>query len=115
MVAVDAASGGCLGLVAGSVYIRKGRIKTPHAKRALEDKESRRWIDTAVQAKSVLAEAATVTIVADRESDVYAELGDAARRQCPSADARDARSRRGGRRHPVEGGGGAAVRGNAPP
>ncbi|AGA10946.1 IS4 family transposase [Sinorhizobium meliloti] len=72
MVAVDAASGGCLGLVAGSVYIRKGRIKTPHAKRALEDKESRRWIDTAVQAKSVLAEAATVTIVADRESDVYA-------------------------------------------
>lgn len=73
MMAVDAASGGCLGLVAGSVYTRKGRIKTPHAKRALKDKESRRWIDTAVQARSVLAEAATVTIVADRESDIYAE------------------------------------------
>jgi hypothetical protein len=73
MVAVDAASGSCLGLVAGRVYTRHGRVKTPHAKRSLKDKESRRWIDTASQAKTVLAKAATVTIVADRESDIYAE------------------------------------------
>ncbi|WP_258582275.1 IS4 family transposase [Mesorhizobium sp. AR02] len=73
MVAIDAVSGGCLGLVAGSVYTRKGRVETPHAKRSLKDKESRRWIDTALQARSVLAKAATVTIVADRESDIYAE------------------------------------------
>lgn len=73
MVAVDATSGSCLGLVAGSIYTRNGRVETPHAKRALKDKESSRWIDTAVQAKSVLAKAETVTIVADRESDIYAE------------------------------------------
>jgi Transposase DDE domain len=73
MVAVDALSGSCLGLVAGSIYTRKGRVGTPHAKRALKDKESRRWIDTAVEARSVLAKAATVTVVADRESDVYTE------------------------------------------
>jgi hypothetical protein len=73
MVAVDAANGSCLGLVAGSVYTRKGRIEIPHAKRPLEDKESRRWIDTGEAAKPVLAAAAVVTVVADRESDIYAE------------------------------------------
>jgi hypothetical protein len=73
MVAVDADNGSCLGLVAGSVYTRQGRIETPHAKRPLEDKESRRWIDTAEAAKPVLAAAAVVTVVADRESDIYTE------------------------------------------
>jgi hypothetical protein len=31
MVAVDAVGGGCLGLVAGCVYTRQGRVSTPHA------------------------------------------------------------------------------------
>jgi hypothetical protein len=73
MVAVDAENGGCLGLVGGSVYTRQGRIRTPHGERALEDKESQRWIETARDAKTVLAQAACVTVVADRESDIYAE------------------------------------------
>lgn len=73
MVAVDAVNGSCLGLVGGCVYTRKGRVTTPHAKRSLKDKESRRWIDTAVQAKTVLASATLITGVADRESDIYAE------------------------------------------
>ena len=71
MVAVDADNGACLGLVAGSVYTRKGRVEVPHAKRKLADKESRRWIDTAAAAKTVLAQAACVTVVGDRESDIY--------------------------------------------
>jgi hypothetical protein len=73
MLAVDAAKCTCLGLVGGSVYTRAGRITVPHGKRALEDKESRRWLETAATAKTVLAEAACVTVVADRESDIYAE------------------------------------------
>jgi hypothetical protein len=73
MLALDADTSGCLGLVAGSVYTRNGRVQTPHAKRTLENKESRRWIETAHTAKAVLAEAACVTVVADRESDIYAE------------------------------------------
>ena len=73
MLAVDAENGDCLGLVVGSIYTRQGRITTPHAKRRLEDKESRRWIDTAAAAKQVLAQATHVTVVADRESDIYAE------------------------------------------
>jgi hypothetical protein len=73
MVAVDAANGSCLGLVAGCVYTRTGRVERPHAERPLEDKESRRWIETGEAAKPVLAAAAAVTVVADRESDIYAE------------------------------------------
>jgi len=73
MLALDATTGSCLGLVAGAVYTRNGRVQTPHAQRALEDKESRRWLDTASAAKRVLASAACVTVVADRESDIYAE------------------------------------------
>jgi hypothetical protein len=44
---------------------------TPHHHRPLAERESVRWIDTAQQAKSVLASAAMVTVVADREADIY--------------------------------------------
>jgi hypothetical protein len=72
MLALDADTGSCLGLVAGRVWTRKGRITIPHDKRALEDRESDRWIGTGVAGKEVLANAAMVTIVGDRESDFYA-------------------------------------------
>ena len=73
MLAVDAETRGCLGLVAGRLWTRSGRRIAWHGKRSLADKESERWLSTAEAAKSVLAEAATVTVVADRESDIYAE------------------------------------------
>lgn len=72
MAAVDAASGALLGLLAGQVYTRGGRVDVPHAERALEDKESRRWVETPLKAKPALAEAARVTFISDREGDVYA-------------------------------------------
>ena len=50
-----------------------GRRRIDHAKRLLADKESERWLSTAEAAKSILADAASVTVVADRESDIYAE------------------------------------------
>jgi hypothetical protein len=71
MVAVDADNASCLGLVGGAVYTRGGRVTSPHAKRKLKDKESRRWIDTGDQAKTTLALAAIVTVVHDREGDIY--------------------------------------------
>ena len=37
MAAVDADNGSCLGLVTGSIYNRKGRVRVSHAKRALKD------------------------------------------------------------------------------
>lgn len=72
MLAVDADDGAVLGLVGGQVVTRQSDVDTSHAKRVLADKESSRWVTTAEQAKEVLAEARTITIVNDREGDFYA-------------------------------------------
>jgi hypothetical protein len=72
MMAVDADSGSCLGLVGGKVWTRKGDVTTPHGKRSLANKESSRWPTTAAQGKDVLAEAGTITVIDDREGDFYA-------------------------------------------
>ena len=72
MIGVDADSGALLGLVGGRIWTRQGEVTTPHAERPLEEKESERWVATARQARQVLAEAAMVTLVSDRESDFYA-------------------------------------------
>ena len=72
MLAVDAVNGSCLGLVTGRIWTRKGRIVIPHGQRRLEDKESERWVATGEQAKKVLSGAAMVTVVGDRENDLYA-------------------------------------------
>ena len=73
MVAVDADDAGLLGLVSGRVWTRQGRVSVPHGKRPLSERESERWLTTAQAAKSVLRQAACVTVIADRESDIYAE------------------------------------------
>jgi len=73
MIAVDAMSGACLGLVGGEVWNRPGVNPIPHRERPLEERESMRWLDAAAQAKQVLKLAAMVTVVDDRESDIYAK------------------------------------------
>jgi hypothetical protein len=72
MLGVDADSGICLGLVAGKLWNRKDVVKTSHNNRSLAEKESRRWIETAQAAKDVLAQAAMITVIGDREEDFYA-------------------------------------------
>jgi len=71
MIAVDADSHACLGLVGGDVRTRDGVVTEHHRDRPLSERESRRWVETAERAKHVLAPAAMVTVVADRESDIY--------------------------------------------
>lgn len=71
MVAVDAETGSCLGLLTGSIYNREARVTVEHAKRELEDKESKRWGETFEAAKPIVAGASMVTAVSDRESDIY--------------------------------------------
>jgi len=73
MLALDAKTAGCLGLVGGRIWTRRGRVKVAHQKRRTENKESHRWITTAEQGKAVLAAAAQVTVIADRESDIFAQ------------------------------------------
>jgi hypothetical protein len=78
MLVVDAANGSCLGLVGGKVWTRKGRRTVSHDLRDLSDKESQRWIATAQAARPLLARAAMVTVLGDRESDIFALYASAA-------------------------------------
>ena len=78
MLAVDAENGSCLGLLSGQVWTRKGRRTISHDLRDLSDKESQRWITTAQAAKPLLAKAAMVTALGDRESDIFALYASAA-------------------------------------
>jgi hypothetical protein len=94
MIAVDAVSQDCLGLVGGTLWSRKEEVQAKPVKRSageskktegkgrkrkrkrssgrpLAEKESRHWVETAQKAKAVLSQAAMVTMVADREADIY--------------------------------------------
>src|SRR5882757_3598966 len=72
MLAVDAENGICLGLLSGQVWTRGARRTVSHDRRDLSDKESQRWISTALAAKPLLAGATMVTSLGDRESDIFA-------------------------------------------
>src|SRR5271165_2197632 len=73
MIAVDAPTGACLGLVGGEVWTRDGVVETEARERPLSERESMRWLDASEQAKTVLQSAKMVTVVGDRESDIYAQ------------------------------------------
>jgi hypothetical protein len=70
-LAVDAEGGGIIGLAGGAVWRRHGKVTTGRRQRHLGDKESRRWIDLARESASALEAAGLVTVIGDRESDIY--------------------------------------------
>lgn len=71
VLAVDAEAQACLGLVDALVW-RRTRSKAKNYKQLpIEEKESYRWVKGGAQAKAVLAEAAMVTVIDDREGDIY--------------------------------------------
>jgi hypothetical protein len=71
VIAVDADHGGILGMVGAEVINRiKGRVEDRKTRPA-DEKESRRWLAGAETAGDVLAEAAMITMVEDREGDIY--------------------------------------------
>lgn len=78
MLAVDADDGTCLGLLSGQIWTRTGRRTVSHDLRELSDKESQRWISNVIAAKALLAGAAMVTVLGDRESDIFALYASAA-------------------------------------
>lgn len=78
LLAVDADNGTCLGLLTGEVWTREGRRTVSHDSRELSDKESQRWSATALGAKPLLASATGVTLLGDRESDIFALYASAA-------------------------------------
>ena len=71
ILAVDASHGGIIGLAGGQVWRRLGKVTQNCRERAIEDKESRRWIDAARSSAQTLKAADMVTVVCDREGDIY--------------------------------------------
>jgi hypothetical protein len=73
VIAVDAVEGTLLGLVAADFFMREGGQRAQRHARGFAEKESRRWLEAAERAAS-LASAAQVTVVADREGDIYEDF-----------------------------------------
>jgi hypothetical protein len=71
-LAVDAEGGAILGLVHACFLSRQDGRAADRKKRPVEDKESQRWLDVAARAADVCATARSITVVADREADIFA-------------------------------------------
>lgn len=72
VLAVEVGSEALLGLVSMQVWNRQGGGKgSTRRKRATDAKESQRWIEGMRQAGEVLAQAASITVLSDREGDMY--------------------------------------------
>lgn len=72
VLAVEVGSEALLGLVSMQVWNRSGGGKrSTRRERATDAKESQRWIDGVRQAGEVLAQAASITGLCDREGDMY--------------------------------------------
>jgi hypothetical protein len=74
VLAIDADSGALLGLAGMQIWTRQGPASADYRRQPIEEKESYRWIEGAARAKSALASAAMVTVIGERESDIYEEF-----------------------------------------
>lgn len=81
LLVLDAASSACLGFGAIHTWIRewstepvaKKKTSRGYQKLLIEEKESYRWLSTATSAKHNFTKAKMLTIIADRESDIFEE------------------------------------------
>ena len=72
VIAVDADDGAMLGLIGNTFLTREGGGRGARKQRGIEEKESKRWLIGAGSAAALLeAGAASVTVVEDREGDIY--------------------------------------------
>jgi Transposase DDE domain len=77
-VAIDADGGGMIGLVGAQLINRTNPKVIARRERDVDAKESRRWLAATEEAGEVLSGAAMITVVADRESDIYDQFA-----RCP--------------------------------
>ena len=75
VIAVDALEGTLLGLVDARLLVREGGKRAQRKERDFAQKEGRRWLEGAERAAGLAAAgAARVTVVADREGDIYEDF-----------------------------------------
>lgn len=55
---------------------KKDKVSRNYKQQAIEEKESYRWIESGLESKKNLPNAKQITIIADRESDIYEEFVD---------------------------------------
>lgn len=73
-LAVDAADGTVLGLAGATIWQRHAAKQANYQDLAIEAKESYRWLETIMVSRPRLARAELVTVMADREADIYEVL-----------------------------------------
>ncbi len=71
LLAIEAAGGRCLGLAWAKLWVRPGKIASGRRQRPTAQKESQRWQEGVAAAEQALGGAALVTVVSDREADIY--------------------------------------------
>jgi len=71
VIAVDAQTGALLGAIHGEFLSHSAGQRDKKRQRTVDEKESRRWLTGAEKAAEVCAGAGRVTVIADRESDIY--------------------------------------------
>jgi len=71
VLAVDAGDGSVLGLAGALVWRRTKAKQADYQSQPIETKESYRWIAAPKTAQAVMAAASRVTVIADREADIY--------------------------------------------
>lgn len=73
MLIMDAKNSRCLGLGAVHHWNRTKSKSPEYSKLPIEEKESWRWLETAMETQKNLSHAKLITVIADRESDIYEE------------------------------------------
>lgn len=71
MVVLDADTSSCLGFATVEIWNRLQGASKNYPRLRIEEKESYRWIKTAVESKQVLSKASCITFLGDRENDIY--------------------------------------------
>jgi hypothetical protein len=70
-LAIEADGERCLGLAWAKLWMRRGKIQTSRRQRPIGQKESQRRQEGIAAAERVLSRAELVTVVSDREADIY--------------------------------------------
>lgn len=73
-LAIDGGDGTVLGLAGATIWQRRAAKQANYQELAIEAKESYRWLKTIMLSRPQLERAELVTVIADREADIYEML-----------------------------------------